>query len=252
MNGLKGKSVIVTGGGSGIGRAAAVMLAEAGCKVTIADLTSAAGKGVVAEIEKAGGTAQAVVANVAKEEDVRAMVDAAVSAYGGLQGAVNAAGVPQVGKPAHLVSIEEWDRCHGVNLRGLFLCNKYQITAMLAGGGGSIVNIASTAAMVGFPNGAEYCASKAGVMGLVRGAAIDYATKGIRVNAVLPGGTLTPMLKSAMANDPELEPALAAVHPMNRFGQPGEIAAMARFLISDEASFATGAAYAVDGGHTSI
>jgi 2,5-dichloro-2,5-cyclohexadiene-1,4-diol dehydrogenase 1 len=252
MNGLKGKSVIVTGGGSGIGRATALMLAAAGCKVTIADLTAAAGKAVVAEIEKAGGTAQAVVANVAKEEDVRAMVDAAVSAYGSLQGAVNAAGVPQVGKPAHLVSIEEWDRCHSVNLRGLFLCNKYQITAMLAGGGGSIVNIASTAAMVGFPNGAEYCASKAGVMGLVRGAAIDYATKGIRINAVLPGGTLTPMLKSAMENDPGLEPALAAVHPMNRFGQPEEIAAMARFLISDEASFATGAAYAVDGGHTSI
>ena len=252
MNGLKGKSVVVTGGGSGIGRAAAIMLAEAGCKVTIADLTAAAGEAVVAEIEKAGGTAQAVVANVAKEEDVRAMVDAAVSAYGGLQGAVNAAGVPQVGKPAHLVSIEEWDRCHSVNLRGLFLCNKYQITAMLAGGGGSIVNIASTAAMVGFPNGAEYCASKAGVMGLVRGAAIDYATKGIRINAVLPGATLTPMLKGAMENDPGLEPALAAVHPMNRFGQPVEIAAMARFLISDEASFATGAAYAVDGGHTSI
>src|SRR3546814_20528299 len=111
---------------------------------------------------------------------------------------------------------------------------------MLAGSGGSIVNIASTAASVGFPNGAEYCASKAGVMGLVRGGAIDYATKGIRINAVLPGGTLTPMLKGAMANDPGLEPALASVHPMNRFGPPAENAAAVRFLISATASLVTG------------
>jgi len=252
MRGLKGKSVIVTGGGSGIGRAVAMQLAADGCKVTIGDISGEAGDAVAAEIGAAGGEAQAVAANVAHEADVRALVDAAVSRFGGLQGAVNAAGVPQVGKLAHDVTIEDWDRCHGVNLRGVFLCTKYQIVAMLAGGGGSIVNIASTAALVGFPNGAEYCASKAGVMGLVRGAAIDYATRGIRINAVLPGGTLTPMLKGAMANDPGLEPALAAVHPMNRFGQPDEIAAAARFLISDEASFVTGAAYAVDGGHTCI
>src|SRR3546814_19108131 len=108
---------------------------------------------------------------------------------------------------------------------------------MLAGSGGSIVNIASTAASVGFPNGAEYCASKAGVMGLVRGGAIDYATKGIRINAVLPGGTLTPMLKGAMANDPGLEPALASVHPMNRFGQPEAHAAAVPLRISDATRF---------------
>lgn len=252
MRGLEGKSVIVTGGGSGIGRAAALLLGEAGCKVTVADRSEDAAKSVSAEIQAKGGTAQAIAADISDEAQVRAMVDAAVSAYGGLQGAVNAAGVPQVGKLAHEITLDEWDRCHNVNLRGLFLCNKYEIIAMLASGGGSIVHIASTAASVGFPNGAEYCASKAGVMGLVRGSAIDYATKGIRINAVLPGGTLTPMLRAAMDNDPGLEPALAAVHPMNRFGQPEEIAAAARFLISDEASFATGAAYAVDGGHTSI
>lgn len=252
MRGLKGKSVIVTGAGSGIGKAAALLLAEAGCKVTVADLSEAAGNGAVAEIEAAGGEAQFKRADVSSEADVKALVEAAVSRFGGLQGAVNAAGVPQVGKLTHEVTLEEWDRCHGVNLRGLFLCNKYQIIAMLESGGGSIVNIASTAAMVGFPNGSEYCASKAGVMGLVRGAAIDYATRGIRINAVLPGGTLTPMLKGAMENDPGLEEALASVHPMHRFGQPEEIAAMARFLISDEASFATGGSYAVDGGHTCI
>jgi NAD(P)-dependent dehydrogenase (short-subunit alcohol dehydrogenase family) len=251
MRGLAGKSVLVTGGGSGIGRAAALLLGEAGCKLLIADLSQEAADRVSDEVEAQGGEARAIRADVGSEDDVRAMVDAAVSAFGGLDGAVNAAGVPQVGKLLHEVEIGEWDRCHRVNLRGLFLCNKYEIAAMLAGGG-SIVNIASTAASVGFPNGAEYCASKAGVMGLVRGGAIDYATKGIRINAVLPGGTLTPMLKGAMANDPGLEPALAAVHPMNRFGQPEEIAAAVRFLISDEASFVTGAAYAVDGGHTCI
>lgn len=252
MRGLAGKSVIVTGGGSGIGRATALMLAESGCKVTVADLSSSAAEAVRGEIEAAGGEGQAICANVALEDQVRALVDAAVTAFGGLQGAVNAAGVPQTGKLLHEVTLDEWDRCHQVNLRGLFLCNKYQVAAMLAGSGGSIVNIASTAATVGFPNGSEYCASKAGVMGLVRGGAIDYATRGIRINAVLPGGTLTPMLAGAMENDPGLEAALAAVHPMNRFGQPGEIAAAARFLISDEASFVTGAAYAVDGGHTAI
>ena len=252
MRGLAGKSVLVTGGGSGIGRAAALLLGEAGCRLLVADLSQEAADRVSDEVKAQGGESRAIRADVGSEDDVRTMVDAAVSAFGRLQGAVNAAGVPQVGKVLHEVDIDEWDRCHRVNLRGLFLCNKYQVAAMLADSGGAIVNIASTAASVGFPNGAEYCASKAGVMGLVRGGAIDYATKGIRINAVLPGGTLTPMLKSAMANDPGLEPALAAVHPMNRFGQPEEIAAAVRFLISDEASFITGAAYAVDGGHTCI
>lgn len=252
MKGLSGKSIVVTGGGSGIGAAVAQMLGEAGCKVTVADLNPGNAAAVADAITVAGGTAQAVTANVADEASVAAMVGAAVSAYGRLDGACNAAGVPQVGKLLHEVSLDEWDRCHAVNLRGLFLCNRAEIAAMLETGGGAIVNIASTAAMVGFPNGAEYCASKAGAMGLTRGAAIDYATRGIRINAVLPGGTLTPMLKGAMEADPGLEPALAAVHPMNRFGQPEEIAGAVRWLLSDEASFATGASFAIDGGHTSI
>lgn len=251
MKGLQGKSIIVTGGGSGIGEAAALLLGEAGCKITVADLDGGKARNVADQIVQRGGAASAVEADVSDEASVIAMVDHAISQFGGLDGACNAAGVPQRGKLLHEVDLEEWDLCHGVNLRGLFLCNKYQIKAMLAKGG-AIVNIASTAAMVGFPNGAEYCASKAGVLGLTRGSAIDYATKGIRINAVMPGGTLTPMLKSAMANDPGLEPALAAVHPMNRFAQPAEIAAAARWLLSDEASFTTGAAFAIDGGHTAI
>ncbi len=251
MKGLQGKSIIVTGGGSGIGEAAALLLGEAGCKVTVADLDGGKARNVADQIVQRGGTASAVEADVSDEASVIAMVDHAISQFGGLDGACNAAGVPQRGKLLHEVDLEEWDLCHGVNLRGLFLCNKYQIKAMLEKGG-AIVNIASTAAMVGFPNGAEYCASKAGVLGLTRGSAIDYATRGIRINSVMPGGTLTPMLKGAMANDPGLEPALAAVHPMNRFAQPAEIAAAAVWLLSDEASFTTGAAFAIDGGHTAI
>ena len=252
MKGLAGKSIIVTGGGSGIGEAVARLLGEAGCRVTVADRNAEAAEASASAICAAGGEAQAVTTDVSQEADVRAMVDAAIATYGTLDGACNAAGVAQTGKLLHEVTLEDWDRCHGVNLRGLFLCNKYQVAAMLERKGGAIVNIASTAAMVGFPNGSEYCASKAGVMGLVRGGAIDYATRGIRINAVLPGGTLTPMLKSAMAADPGLEPALAAVHPMNRFAQPQGIAGAARWLLSDEASFVTGTSFAIDGGHTSI
>jgi NAD(P)-dependent dehydrogenase (short-subunit alcohol dehydrogenase family) len=252
LSDLTGKSIIITGGGSGIGAAVSAMIAEAGGRVTVVDMNEAAAYAVSARINEAGGQAQACRADVSNHTDVQAMVEKALALYGRLDGACNAAGVPQRGKLMHEVSLEEWDLCHKVNLRGLFLCNKYQVIAMLKSGGGSIVNIASTAAMVGFPNGAEYCASKAGVMGLVRGSAIDYATKGIRINAVLPGGTRTPMLEAAMKQDSGLEAALAAVHPMGRFGQPREIASAVRWLLSDDASFVTGAAIPVDGGHTAI
>lgn len=251
MKGLNGKSIVVTGGGSGIGEAVSMMLGEAGCSVTVADLNGEKAKAVAQAITDAGGTAQGISTDVSDEASVKAMVNAAISAYGKLDGACNAAGVPQRGKLLHEVELDEWDFCHGVNLRGLFLCVKNEIAAMLENGG-SIVNVVSTAAVVGFPNGAEYCASKAGAAGLTRGAAVDYATKGIRINAVLPGGTLTPMLKGAMEVDPGLEPALAAVHPMNRFAQPTEIAGAVRWLLSDEASFTTGASFAVDGGHSAV
>lgn len=251
MKGLEGKSIVVTGGGSGIGEAVARMLGEAGCLVTVSDIDAAKARAVASAIAESGGTAQGIGADVADEASVAAMIDAAISAFGKLDGACNAAGVPQRGMMLHEIALDDWDICHRVNLRGLFLCNKYEIRAMLESGG-AIVNIASTAAMVGFPNGAEYCASKAGALGLTRGAAVDYATRGIRINAVLPGGTLTPMLRGAMEVDPGLEKALAAVHPMNRFGQPAEIAGAVRWLLSDEASFVTGAAFAIDGGHTAV
>lgn len=247
---LKDKAIIVTGAASGIGLATARLLGEAGAKLVLCDINADAAKKAAAEC----GASEAIGlrCDVSCEEDVKAMVDMAVSTFGKINGACNAAGVPQVGKLLHEVSAEEWDRCHGVNLRGTFLCNKYEIAAMLDSGGGAIVNVVSTASMVGFPNGGEYCASKAGVLGLVRGAAIDYARQNIRINSVLPGATDTPMLAGAFAQDPGLKEALASVHPIGRLGKPEEIAAAVRWLLSDEASFVTGASYAVDGGHTAI
>ncbi len=247
---LTGKAIIVTGAASGIGLAAAKLLAEAGAKLLLCDLDEAAAQQAASRC--GGPGAVGLRCDVSNEDDVKSMVRAAVDTFGTLDGACNAAGVPQRGKLLHEVTADEWDHCHRVNLRGAFLCNKYQIAAMLETGGGAIVNIVSTAGMVGFPNGAEYCASKAGVLGLMRGAAIDYAQKGIRINSVLPGATDTPMLAGAFAQDPGLKDALASVHPIGRLGQPSEIAAAARWLLSDEASFVTGAAYAVDGGHTAI
>lgn len=248
---LKGKSIIVTGGGSGIGAAVAKELGEQGCLVTVADVNPGGGEAVAEAIRSAGGVAQFIQTDVSDEDEVRALVERATE-YGRIDGACNAAGISQRGKMLHQLATEEWNRCHNINLRGLFFCNKYEILAMLGSGGGSIVNIASTVSVVGVQNASEYCASKAGVMGLVRGAALDYATRGIRINAVLPGVTATPMLTSAIGQDPGLEKALTDVLPMKRFGQPSEVAAAAVWLLSDEASFVTGASIAVDGGHTAI
>jgi 2,5-dichloro-2,5-cyclohexadiene-1,4-diol dehydrogenase 1 len=249
---FENKSIIVTGGGSGIGSEVAKQLGEAGALVTIADVNKEGAERIVEHIKASGGKAQFIHTDVSEEGDVKAMVDQAIATYGRLDGACNAAGISQRGKILHELSLAEWDRCHGINLRGLFLCNKYQILAMLKTGGGAIVDIASTVSVVAVPNAAEYCSSKAGVMGLVRGAAIDYATKGIRINAVLPGVTATPMLNSAIAQDPGLEKALTDVLPMKRSGQPSEVAAAAVWLLSDAASFVTGTSVAVDGGHTAI
>jgi NAD(P)-dependent dehydrogenase (short-subunit alcohol dehydrogenase family) len=248
MNGLDGKSIIVTGGGSGTGRAATKLLGEAGCLVTIADRDEIGGRAAVADVLACGAKAQFVHTDIADEASVQAMVAAAEGTYGKLDGAINAAGIPGLrGLPLAQLTADEFDSVHNINLRGMFLCLKYQILAMQRTNGGSIVAFSSKAGEKGTINSAQYCASKAGVAGLVRGAALDYADQGIRINSILPGGILTPMMAAAIGDNPELGKTAERV-PMKRFAMPHEVAAAAVWLISDHASYVTGVAWLVDGG----
>ena len=242
-----GKSVIVTGGGSGIGRAAVGLLAELGAFVTVADVNVAAGEAAVAAVNAMGrGRAQFVTTNVADEGSVRSLVEAAVMITGRLDGAINGAAIVQHGKPLCELATSEWDACMNVNLRGLFFCTKYQILAMLNGDGGAICAISSIAATMAFTNSPDYCASKAGVTGLVRSAAYDYGRHGIRVNALLPGATNTPLSERARALRPTDAPTLTI--PSARRAEPVEIARSAVWMISPGASYLNGSCVTVDGG----
>jgi NAD(P)-dependent dehydrogenase (short-subunit alcohol dehydrogenase family) len=239
----------VTGGASGIGRAAALLLGEDGYNVTVADRDAAGGEETAALVNRSGsGRAHFIATDVADEASVKAMVASAVATYGRLDGAINSAGVEGTGVQLHLLSLEAWNRHIQINLTGVFLCVKHQLAPMLEqGGGGSIVCVSSAAALMGLPVFADYCASKAGVTGLVRSAAVDYATSGIRVNAILPGRTETPM--AARIRGANI-PALGGPRPlpMERGAQPFEIATSAVWLLSDQASYITGASLSVDGG----
>jgi 2,5-dichloro-2,5-cyclohexadiene-1,4-diol dehydrogenase 1 len=247
MRGLNGKSVIVTGGGSGIGRAAVELLVEAGCLVTVADLNEPGGHEVVTTANGRGpGRAIFVHTDVTAEADVAAMVAASVAMAGRLDGAINSAGVVQHSKLLHELDASEWDACVNVNLRGMFFCMKHQIGAMLKTGGGAIVAVSSIAAVMAFNNSAEYCSSKAGVHGLVRSTALDYGAVGIRANALLPGATNTPLSARARAMRPKDAPALTI--PSNRRAEPVEIARGAVWMISDDASYMNGACLSLDGG----
>lgn len=247
MSGLKGRSVIVTGGGSGIGRAAVEILCAAGAWVTVADLNEEGGKAAVTRISGSPGKAHFMRTDVSSEESVKELVASAVTAYGRLDAAINAAGVVQHWKRVHDISAAEWDFVVNINLRGMFFCVKHQIAAMLKSGGGAIVAIASIAANLGLPMSGEYCASKAGVMGLVRAAATDYAKDGIRVNALLPGSTRTPMVERALATKPKELGGPISV-PSGRMAEPAEIAHGAVWMISDQASFMTGSSMTLDAG----
>lgn len=239
-------SVIVTGGGSGIGRAAALLLGQAGHPVMVADLNSAAGEAVVAEIVAAKGRAAFCRTDVAHEESVQRLVATTCDQLGPLRYALNCAGIAQHGRPVHELDAAQWDHGMAVNLRGMFLCVKYQGKAMLAAGAGSIVCVASVAATKGLINSAEYCASKAGITGLVRAAAIDFARQGVRINALLPGATDTPLVRQSQAANPQIKGTLPV--PMGRRAAAGEIAAGAVWLLSDAASYTTGSCLTIDGG----
>lgn len=240
------KSVIVTGAASGIGKACAILLAREGWAVAVADRDMAGGAATVAEIAAAGGRAHFVATDVADEESVRAMVASAVAVYGQLDAAINSAGIAQRGVSIREMDSASWDRCNDINLRGMFFCLKHEVDAMWARSRGAIVAISSTAATKGLVNSSDYCAAKAGITGLVRGAAIDCAERGIRINALLPGATLTPLATGSTANTPGLAGTLK--RPLGRMAQPEEIAAAAYWLVSDNASYVTGASIAVDGG----
>ncbi len=251
---LDGKIALVTGAGSGIGRATALEMARNGAKVVVADVVEEGGRGTVDAIERADGEAVFVRADVTSGTDVAAMIRTAVDTYGRLDCAVNNAGIGGTSRDGrryatHECPDDQWARILGVNLTGVFLCLKHEITQMLAQGGGAIVNTASIAGMVG-GFGTPYVASKHGVVGVTRNVALEYARQGIRVNAVCPGPIQTPMVEAAFAAVPDLEERWLATEPVGRIAAPSEVAAAITWLCSDAASFVTGIAMPVDGGWT--
>jgi NAD(P)-dependent dehydrogenase (short-subunit alcohol dehydrogenase family) len=246
---LEGKAALVTGASSGIGRATALVFAREGAKVVVADVVVAGGEETVRLIKTVGGEAIFVKADVSKAAEVEAMVNTAVAAYGRLDCAHNNAGIEGAMSTTADYTEEDWDRVISINLKGVWLCMKSEIAQMLKQGGGAVVNTASGAGLVGLANMSAYVASKHGVVGLTKTAALEYAKAGIRVNAVCPGVIQTPMVARVTGRQPQLAEALVAAEPVGRVGQPEEIAEAVVWLCSDAASFVTGHAMAVDGGY---
>jgi NAD(P)-dependent dehydrogenase (short-subunit alcohol dehydrogenase family) len=248
---LAGKTALVTGGASGIGRATALVMAREGARVAVSDLSEESAAATVALINQAGGQAIAIGGDVAKEADVQAMVARTIAAFGRLDCAFNNAGISPrnvgpTGQRTHEMSQASFDAMLAVNLTGVFLCMKHEIPHMLAQGGGSIVNTASIAGLIGLPSATNYVASKHGVVGITKTAAMEYAKDNIRVNCVNPGYIKTPMTDPTMA---ERYDALMTKVPMNRLGTADEIAEAVVWMLSDRASFMTGASHIIDGGY---
>jgi NAD(P)-dependent dehydrogenase (short-subunit alcohol dehydrogenase family) len=248
---FKDKSIIVTGAASGIGREAALLAAEKGANVTISDVDETRLKETAEMIKKAGGSVHSVVADVSDENHVKKLINEAVNRFGGLDGACNNAGVGGELAPTADYTVKEWDRVININLRGQWLCMKYQIPEMLKRGSGSIVNIASILGTVSFANAPAYVAAKHGLVGLSKTAALEYSAKGVRVNAIGPGFIETPMLERAgLTTDPQKKQMVVQLHPIGRLGTSREVANAIVWLLSDESSFVTGHTLLVDGGYT--
>ena len=244
---FNGKVAIVTGAASGIGAAIAKALARDGASVVLADLDVRGADDVVAEIKAAGGTATVTETNVADAVEVEAMVEMAKRTYGGLHLAVNNAGIGGPSAPTGEYPLDGWQKVIDTNLNSVFYGMRYEIPAILASGGGAIVNMASILGSVGFANSSAYVAAKHGVVGVTKAAAMEYAKHGIRINAIGPAFIDTPLLSKNLD-----EAALAYIrtlHPIGRLGTPEEVAALTSFLLSDEASFVTGSYHLVDGGY---
>ena len=249
MSDFSNKSVVVTGGGSGIGEACAKMFAAKGASVLIADVDKDGGKRVVDEIEAAGGVAAFQYVNVADAESVEAGVEAAVEQFGGLDVMVNNAGIGGPLATTGEYPLDGWQKVIDINLSGVFYGTKYAINAMLASGGGAIVNIASILGSVGIANSIAYVAAKHGVIGLTKSAALEYSAQGIRVNSVGPGFIRTPLLENSL--DEDTMTMLVGAHPIGRLGVANDVAEMVVWLSSDAAAFCTGTYYPVDGGYLS-
>lgn len=251
---LDGKTALVTGGGGGIGRATALAFAREGARVAVADYMADAAAETVGQINAGGGQAITLTGDVTDRKAVKTMLDDTIVAFGRLDCAFNNAGIApyQVdasGKKTHEWSEESFDRMIAVNLKGVWLCMKHELTQMVAQGGGAIVNTASIAGLVGLPTSSAYVAAKHGVVGLTKTAAIEYAADNVRVNAVCPGYIETKMTEDAMRRRGG---QILALVPYRRMGKPEEIAEMVLWLCCDRASYVSGAAYNVDGGYMAI
>lgn len=245
---FKGKVAIVTGGASGIGAAIAHRLGRLGAKVLVADLDENGAKKVAQAIVAQGGVAAGFAVDVSDAVEVEAMVDAARRHYGGLHLAVNNAGIGGASAPTGEYPLDSWHKVIATNLDSVFYGMRYQIPAIVASGGGAIVNMASILGSVGFANAPAYVAAKHGVVGLTKTAAMEYARHGVRINSIGPAFIDTPLLSKNL--DAATLSAIAGMHPVGRLGTSEEVAVLTTFLLSDEASFITGSYHLVDGGYT--
>jgi NAD(P)-dependent dehydrogenase (short-subunit alcohol dehydrogenase family) len=246
MSDFTGKVGLVTGAGLGIGRASAVAFGSRGAAVGVFDIREQDAVETARLVEQSGGRALPVVVDISDEPAVLAAVAQVVDAFGGLDFAHNNAGIQGGKEPLHELPIEAWDRVLRVNLTGVFLCMKYELAEMVGRGGGAIVNTSSSAGLYGLPGMPAYVASKHGVVGLSKSAAVDYAPHGIRVNCVCPSSTITPMYEAVVAGT-DLAEVHAAATPLGRLAQPEEIAEAAVWLCSSEASYVTAVTMSLDG-----
>lgn len=244
---MQGKVALVTGAASGIGEACARQFAAQGCRLVLVDRNATRLEALVGELAKAGTAASSVIGDVTEEATSAAAVQKCQAEYGRLDYAVNCAGIVGASATIDQTSLEEWQRVLAINLTGVFLGLKHQLQAMLAAGRGSIVNVSSGAGLVGIPYLSPYCASKHAVLGLTKTAAMEAAPKGLRVNAVLPGSTRTPMVEEAMSQGPEVERQILNSLPSGRMATADEIAAAVLWLSSEQASYVNGLSLVADG-----